>query len=100
MTPEITLFGLPDLRALSPRYLCPPVYPPGPKLGGKLWAMVRMTLQLGLLGLYLGFLFDQNIPWLNLAWFVVMVMVAGWSNYLRLGKKDPSILLGQVIAPG
>jgi putative ABC transport system permease protein len=98
MTPEITLFGYLTLGLLVLGTFALLFIHRVPKLGGKLWAMVRMTLQLGLLGLYLGFLFDQNIPWLNLAWFVVMVMVAGWSNYLRMGKKDPSILLGQVIA--
>lgn len=36
----------------------------------------RMTLQLGLVGFYLQFLFDRNAPLLNLAWVTVMLLVA------------------------
>ncbi len=39
-------------------------------------SIVRMTVQLVLVGLYLGLLFDLNHPALNLAWVLVMIVVA------------------------
>lgn len=42
-------------------------------------AVVRMTAQLLLVGLYLHVIFDLNSPWLNIAWLVVMISVADMS---------------------
>jgi putative ABC transport system permease protein len=42
-------------------------------------AIVRMTLQLLFVGLYLEVLFRVNNPWLNLGWLAVMVSVADGS---------------------
>lgn len=42
-------------------------------------AVVRMTVQLMLAGFYLGYLFDLNNPWLNIAWLVVMILAASGS---------------------
>ena len=42
-------------------------------------AVVRMTLQLLFVGLYLQVVFRLNNPWLNLAWLLVMVGVADGS---------------------
>ena len=39
-------------------------------------ALLRMTLQLGLVGLYLKVIFAINAPLLNLAWILAMVVVA------------------------
>ncbi len=36
----------------------------------------RMSVQLTLIGLYLGYLFEINNPWLNFAWILVMLVVA------------------------
>lgn len=42
-------------------------------------SVLRMTVQLLLVGLYLQVLFEYNNPWLNLAWLVVMLTVADLS---------------------
>lgn len=42
-------------------------------------AVVRMTVQLALVGFYLQVVFDLNNPWLNLAWLAVMIGVADGS---------------------
>lgn len=39
-------------------------------------ALVRMTVQLLFVGLYLQVIFDLNVVWLNAAWLLVMVLVA------------------------
>ncbi len=41
-----------------------------------LLAVFRMTLQLYLMGFYLGWIFRLNSPWLNLGWLAVMLLVA------------------------
>nr|WP_020580503.1 ABC transporter permease [Endozoicomonas elysicola] len=38
--------------------------------------VARMTLQLGLIGIYLKFLFDQDSLWLNAVWLLVMLTIA------------------------
>jgi putative ABC transport system permease protein len=45
-------------------------------------AVVRMTLQLLFVGLYLQVVFRLNNPWLNLGWLLVMVGVADGSILL------------------
>ena len=61
-----------------------------PLFGEALTALVRMTLQLLFVGLYLGFVFKQDSPWLNVAWLMVMIGVADFSIArscgLRLGR--------------
>lgn len=42
-------------------------------------AVLRMTCQLYLMGFYLGWLFKQNSPWLNVTWILVMMVVANAS---------------------
>ena len=39
-------------------------------------SLVRMTLQLGLIALYLEFLFRFNHLWINVGWLLVMLIVA------------------------
>lgn len=41
-----------------------------------LWAALRMTVQLFLVALYLGFLFKYNQWWLNILYLLVMIVVA------------------------
>ncbi len=47
-----------------------------PILGQTALAVVRMTVQLVFVGLYLQVIFKLNNAWLNLAWLIVMVAVA------------------------
>lgn len=39
-------------------------------------ALLRMTVQLFLMGLYLTLLFDYNSAWMNLLWLLIMIMVS------------------------
>ncbi len=48
-------------------------------ISDSLISVLRMTVQLVFVGLYLQVLFDYNNPWLNLLWLVVMVVVADGS---------------------
>ncbi len=54
-------------------------------VGAALLAVVRMTLQLLLVGFYLQYLFRYNRPWLNLLWIAVMVFVA---TFAILGRSE------------
>lgn len=45
-------------------------------------AMIRMTLQLAFVGLYLKYLFDLNNLWLNILWICIMIIIAN-SNVLN-----------------
>ncbi|MCQ8103623.1 ABC transporter permease [Methylomonas sp. SURF-2] len=49
--------------------------------------IARMTLQLGLVGVYLKTLFALNNPWLNAAWILIMLIVADFSILRRAGLK-------------
>jgi putative ABC transport system permease protein len=52
-------------------------------------SLLRMTLQLLLVGIYLEYLFDLNNVWVNLAWLIVMVLVASNAilNKSQLAKR-------------
>ena len=50
-----------------------------------LYALFRMTLQLLLIGLYLDFLFKLNSPFLNVAWIMVMLIMANVSTLRQSG---------------
>ncbi len=45
-------------------------------LGRLTISLVRMTVQLLFVGVYLQFVFELNSPWLNLLWLLVMITVA------------------------
>ncbi|WP_419834218.1 ABC transporter permease [Endozoicomonas atrinae] len=47
---------------------------------GLIVGVARMTLQLGLIGIYLKFLFDQDSLWLNVFW----LLASGFWSWLRL----------------
>ena len=49
--------------------------------------ILRMTLQLALVGFYLKTLFSLNNPWLNGAWILIMLIVADFSILRRAGLK-------------
>jgi putative ABC transport system permease protein len=42
-------------------------------------AIIRMAIQLFLMALFLKYLFQWNNPWINIAWLIVMVIVATFS---------------------
>ncbi len=44
-----------------------------------LYAVARMSIQLVLIGLFLNYLFVWNNPWINMAWFLFMIVVAVFS---------------------
>jgi len=60
-------------------------------------AVLRMTAQLLFVGFYLKFIFDLNSPWLNLAWVVIMILIAG-ATIDRRGNLKHRYFLGPVLA--
>jgi putative ABC transport system permease protein len=50
-----------------------------------LWAAVRMTVQLLLVGVYLEYLFRWNNGWVNLAWVLLMIGAASGTTVRRSG---------------
>jgi len=50
-------------------------------------ALIRMTLQLSLVGFYLQFLFDLNSPVVTILWVVVMVIIANTAIIQRAGLR-------------
>ncbi|MGS0683060.1 ABC transporter permease [Shewanella sp. 125m-7] len=54
-----------------------------------LWAVIRMTLQLVLVGLYLQYLFLLDNLWVNLVWVLVMLLVGASAiiNKAKLPKR-------------
>ena len=58
-----------------------------PMIGKTLVSIVRMTLQLAFVGLYLQVVFKINSPWLNSLWLVVMVGVADFSIIRGCGLR-------------
>lgn len=53
--------------------------------------VVRMTVQLLFVGMYLKYLFEWNSPWFKLAWVVVMVVVASQTVLTRTNLKKEVI---------
>jgi len=49
--------------------------------------ILRMTVQLAMVGIYLKTLFDLNDPWLNALWILVMLIVADLSILKRSGLR-------------
>ncbi len=50
-------------------------------------AALRMSLQLYLLGFYLGYLFELDNPWLNLAWVLAMLGIGAQTISSRAGLR-------------
>ncbi len=50
-------------------------------------SILRMSIQLLLVGIYLKMLFDLNNPWLNGLWILIMLLVADLSILRRAGLK-------------
>jgi putative ABC transport system permease protein len=63
-------------------------------LTGKMFvATIRMTLQLLFVGYYLEYLFEYDNTWLNLAWIMVMVVVADFATIDRSDLKTTRSLV-------
>ena len=70
-------------------------------------SLLRLTIQLLLVGFYLQFVFDLNSWWLNILWLIVMLTAADISlvssSDVRLkkffGPVFVSLLIGTVIPP-
>ena len=69
-----------------------------PMVGETAVSLVRMTVQLILVGLYLQVIFRLNILWLNALWLVVMVTVADVSIVRSCGLRLGRIALPLFIA--
>lgn len=67
-------------------------------------SLLRMTLQLLFVGLYLQFVFRLNAWWLNILWFLVMIVAADISlihaSLLRLKRFIIPILIALLIGTG
>ncbi len=50
-------------------------------------SILRMSIQLALVGIYLKMLFELNQPWLNGLWILMMLVVADFSILRRAGLK-------------
>lgn len=72
-----------------------------PIVGDTLWAIVRMTVQLLFVGLYLQVVFSLNNFWLNGAWLLIMIGVADTSITrgcgLRLGRFAGPLFLALLL---
>ncbi len=72
-----------------------------PIVGDTLWAIVRMTVQLLFVGLYLQVVFSLNNFWLNGAWLLIMIGVADTSIIrgcgLRLGRFGGPLFLALLL---
>lgn len=62
--------------------------------------ILRMTIQLSLVGIYLKTLFDLNEPWLNGLWIAIMLVVADISILRRAGIKARYFALATFAAIG
>lgn len=60
-------------------------------------AVAKMTVQLVFIAFYLVVLFDLNNLWLNLAWLVVMVLIANWTILGRTKMPKKAFFLPVLI---
>ncbi len=61
-------------------------------------SILRMSIQLALVGIYLKMLFDLNHPWLNGLWILMMLVVADLSILKRAGLKARYFALATFMA--
>lgn len=59
---------------------------------------LRMTVQLALIGVYLRYLFEWNLPWLNILWVVIMVIVAAWTAVSRTRLSTRVMFVPSIVA--
>lgn len=60
-----------------------------------LWAALRMTVQLVLVGLYLNYIFQWDNPFINLAWILIMITIAS-STTVKRSQLNPKLFFGPV----
>ena len=48
-------------------------------------ALARMVVQLVLVGFYLEYIFELDSIWLNIAWVVIMIIIAGYTTTTSSG---------------
>ncbi len=71
----------------------------GLHLARELWlSIVRMSVQLALVGIYLKYLFEINAPALNVLWIVVMLVVADFTILRRAGLRIRHFFLSTLAA--
>ncbi|MBN2166832.1 MAG: ABC transporter permease [Marinilabiliaceae bacterium] len=58
----------------------------------------RMTVQLLLVGVYLGYLFELNNAWINIVWVIVMIFVGALTVSTRTGVNKKMFVLPFIIA--
>ncbi len=72
-----------------------------PMIPSVLWSVVRMTVQLLLVGFYLRFVFALNHLAINLAWLLIMIMVADGAaltgSGLRLRRMGPALFIAVAV---
>ncbi len=56
-------------------------------------SILRMTIQLFLVGLYLEVLFEYNNAWINSAWWIIMIVVASFTIVRRASLKRKFFLI-------
>jgi putative ABC transport system permease protein len=56
-------------------------------------SILRMTIQLFLVGLYLEVLFEYNNAWINSAWWIIMIVVASFTIVRRASLKRKYFLV-------
>lgn len=61
-------------------------------------AVIRMTIQLLLVGIYLEFIFTYNNPFVNLLWIFVMIIIAAFTIVKRSQIKRKYFLLPVLLA--
>jgi putative ABC transport system permease protein len=69
-----------------------------PMMGETVTSLIRMTVQLLLVGLYLQVIFRLNILWLNAVWLLVMILVADVSIVRSCGLQFRQIALPVFLA--
>lgn len=60
-------------------------------------AVVRMVVQMFLVGLYLKYLFIWDNPWLNTAWVIIMIYVASETSLTRTKLKRKMMMLPLIV---
>ncbi len=65
---------------------------------GLVFSVLRMAVQLLLVGLYLKYLFEFNNPWVNAGWLLVMVSVASASVIRQAGLRLSRLFISTQIS--
>jgi putative ABC transport system permease protein len=60
-------------------------------------AVLRMTVQLGAMGLYLDYIFKFNNIWVNIGWVLFMITIANITVNRNAGIKTTSVFLSSML---